>query len=172
MGPSQSILSAILCPALVKDVDVKAILDALSPLLAPETIGSLVTILNNASEFLAKETVEAFKTVLSNRHRLLIGHITLILNSVGKIDLEGIIDVISPLLSPSSVGGLTRLVNNAELLLTHDFVNDTQTIIGVAVPVVGAIKRVDITSLLERARPLLGAFDRIDIEGIVDQIAP
>ncbi|RYP38544.1 hypothetical protein DL768_010770 [Monosporascus sp. mg162] len=68
------------------------------------------------------------------------------LNSVGKIDMEGIFDAVSPLPSPSSVAGLPRLVNNAELLLTREFVNTV--------------------------RPLLRAFDRIDLEGIVDQMAP
>ncbi|RYP07573.1 hypothetical protein DL765_009110 [Monosporascus sp. GIB2] len=116
-----------------------------------------------------------------------------LIDSLSKLDLQGLftaveplltpdpehgqqnrpgehLDAVSPLLSPSSVGRLKRLVSNAELLLTRGFVNGMQTIPGGAA--LGAIKQVDIASPLERARPLLGAFDRIDIDGIMDQIAP
>ncbi|RYP65107.1 hypothetical protein DL769_006429 [Monosporascus sp. CRB-8-3] len=243
---------------IVKDVDLKAILYTLSPLLAPETIESLVTLLNDASELLTKEAVDALKTVLS-RVQLLINSLgkliyrtkTLILGAVpllaalGKIDLESLIDQVKSLLTSLSEIDLAGLIDQAQPLLDLLGKGDSggllektnslgdfnlerlvdkitlildaagqidfagligliasipnpvgksrpgrhlrrrlsapvaltcprahETIVGGAAQVVGAIKRVDIASLPERARPLLGALDRIDIEGIMDHIAP
>ncbi|RYP04111.1 hypothetical protein DL764_004658 [Monosporascus ibericus] len=91
MGPSQSILSTMLSPALVKDADLKAVLDALSPSLASEIIESIVTILNNASELVTKETVNALKTVLSSVQPLI--------DSLSTIDLQGLSTAVEPLMT-------------------------------------------------------------------------
>ena len=45
---------------------------------------------------------------------------------LGKLDLEGILSSLAPLLTKDSIKGIVRLVDNAENLLTSKFVNETQ----------------------------------------------
>ena len=77
----------------IEDIDLKGILNALSPLLKPDSIKNLVTLLENAGSLLTKETVDALKSLLTSAQPLI--------DSLKDLELKPILDALSPLLKHS-----------------------------------------------------------------------
>ena len=128
----------------IEDIDLKGILNALSPLLKPDAIKSLVDLLNNASSLLTKEVVDDLKALLTSAQPLI--------DSLKDLELKPILDALSPLLKPESIKGLVDLLNNAGSLLTADTVKTLK-------------------SLLSSAQPLIDGLKDIDLQGLIDQIS-
>ncbi|KAL2130259.1 hypothetical protein VTI74DRAFT_6698 [Chaetomium olivicolor] len=148
------------------ELDLDGVLKAVAPLLAPESIQGIVTLLDNAEALLTADFVKQIGGLLKSVGPLLenisplLEKITPLLDKLAGLDLQGIVDAVAPLLTPESVQGIVTLLKNAEALLTAEFVKS-----------IGGLLE-SVSPLLEKVTPLLDKLAGLDLQGILDAIAP
>jgi hypothetical protein len=142
IAPRQDLSSALTeIVALIKELqtflqpsfldDINTVVTGLADLLADPFPNTTRTVLFTASDALGKIDLDSLLGQISP----LLSQLTPILTAVSKIDIAGLINSASSLLTPDTIKTIGVLLNNANTLLTSAFITETQELIADAQPV-------------------------------------
>jgi len=133
----------------IEGIDIKGIISALAPILKPATIELVVNLLTNAGNLLTSDNVDLINSLLQI--------LPILLNSLGNIDITGLIDALTPLLTPATIQSVEALLTNAGNLLTADNVDLINSLLQILPILLNQLGDIDIGGVIDALKPLLTA---------------
>ncbi|KAI0596898.1 hypothetical protein F4775DRAFT_593816 [Biscogniauxia sp. FL1348] len=130
LGPRQDLTTAL--------GDLVDLLKSLSGILTPEFFDDTQITVHGLADLLADPFANQTRGLVSFAVDT-VDQVKPLLDTILDLDLEGLVNSVSKLLTPDNIDTIGTLLGKANTLLTDDFIKQTQSLISDAAPLISAV---------------------------------